>query len=143
MMGGLASHARPPSWAAIAMRAAIERSHIEPSAIDEVILGQVIQAGAGQAPARQASIARRHPDRGQCHDAEQGVRLRSRGDQPGGARHPRGRLDRGRRRRHGEHEPGPHLLPKARFGYRMGSVTVQDAVVLDGLWSPGTTSTWA
>jgi acetyl-CoA C-acetyltransferase len=31
---------------------------------------------------------------------------------------------------------GPHLLPKARFGYRMGQVTVQDAVVLDGLWSP-------
>src|SRR5919205_708690 len=31
---------------------------------------------------------------------------------------------------------GPHLLPKARFGYRMGQVTVQDAVIFDGLWSP-------
>ena len=31
---------------------------------------------------------------------------------------------------------GPHLLPKARFGYRMGPATVQDAVVFDGLWSP-------
>src|SRR5207237_7009747 len=31
---------------------------------------------------------------------------------------------------------GPHLLPRARFGYRMGPVTVQDATVLDGLWSP-------
>jgi acetyl-CoA C-acetyltransferase len=31
---------------------------------------------------------------------------------------------------------GPHLLPKARFGYRMGPATVQDAVVYDGLWSP-------
>jgi acetyl-CoA C-acetyltransferase len=31
---------------------------------------------------------------------------------------------------------GPHLLPKARFGYRMGSATLQDSVVFDGLWSP-------
>jgi acetyl-CoA C-acetyltransferase len=31
---------------------------------------------------------------------------------------------------------GPHLLPKARFGYRMGQATVQDSVVFDGLWSP-------
>jgi len=31
---------------------------------------------------------------------------------------------------------GPHLLPKARFGYRMGPATVQDSVVIDGLWSP-------
>src|ERR671926_1416362 len=31
---------------------------------------------------------------------------------------------------------GPHLLPKARFGFRMGSATLQDAVVYDGLWSP-------
>src|SRR5205814_6052982 len=31
---------------------------------------------------------------------------------------------------------GPHLLPRARFGYRMGPATVQDSVVFDGLWSP-------
>src|SRR6202011_1336968 len=31
---------------------------------------------------------------------------------------------------------GPHLLPKARFGYRMGPASVLDAVVTDGLWSP-------
>jgi acetyl-CoA C-acetyltransferase len=31
---------------------------------------------------------------------------------------------------------GPHLLPRARFGYRMGPATVQDSVVYDGLWSP-------
>jgi acetyl-CoA C-acetyltransferase len=31
---------------------------------------------------------------------------------------------------------GPHLLPRARFGFRMGSATLQDSVVYDGLWSP-------
>ena len=38
---------------------------------------------------------------------------------------------------------GPHLLPKARFGYRMGQATVQDSVVTTGCGRPGTTTTWA
>ena len=40
----------------IAILAAIERAGIQASDVDEVILGQVLQAGAGQGPARQASI---------------------------------------------------------------------------------------
>ncbi|WP_210508908.1 acetyl-CoA C-acyltransferase [Naasia sp. SYSU D00057] len=39
-----------------AIRAALERTGVQADAIDAVILGQVIQAGAGQGPARQASI---------------------------------------------------------------------------------------
>ncbi|MDP3488638.1 MAG: acetyl-CoA C-acetyltransferase [Phenylobacterium sp.] len=41
----------------VAIVAAIERAGLQPADIDEVILGQVLQAGAGQGPARQASIA--------------------------------------------------------------------------------------
>jgi acetyl-CoA C-acetyltransferase len=41
----------------VAISAAIERAGLSPDDIDEVILGQVLQAGAGQGPARQASIA--------------------------------------------------------------------------------------
>jgi acetyl-CoA C-acetyltransferase len=41
---------------AIAIRAALERAGAEPKEVDEVVLGQVLQAGAGQGPARQASI---------------------------------------------------------------------------------------
>ncbi|WP_207454436.1 acetyl-CoA C-acyltransferase [Desertivibrio insolitus] len=39
-----------------AIRAALERTGVPADAVDTVILGQVIQAGAGQGPARQASI---------------------------------------------------------------------------------------
>lgn len=42
---------------AAAIKAALERSNTEPEAVDEVILGQILTAGAGQNPARQASIA--------------------------------------------------------------------------------------
>jgi len=39
-----------------AMRSALERAGIEPGEVEYVIMGQVLQAGAGQAPARQAAI---------------------------------------------------------------------------------------
>ncbi len=41
----------------IAIRAALERAHVEPGDVSEVILGQILAAGAGQNPARQASIS--------------------------------------------------------------------------------------
>jgi acetyl-CoA C-acetyltransferase len=40
----------------VAIQAAIERAGITAADVDEVILGQVLQAGAGQGPARQASV---------------------------------------------------------------------------------------
>jgi acetyl-CoA C-acetyltransferase len=40
----------------IAIMAAVERAGIAAADVDEVIMGQVLQAGAGQGPARQASI---------------------------------------------------------------------------------------
>ncbi len=40
----------------VAIQAAIERAGMTAADVDEVIMGQVLQAGAGQGPARQASI---------------------------------------------------------------------------------------
>jgi acetyl-CoA C-acetyltransferase len=40
----------------IAIKAALERAHVEPGEVSEVIMGQILAAGAGQNPARQASI---------------------------------------------------------------------------------------
>jgi acetyl-CoA C-acetyltransferase len=41
----------------IAIQAALERARVEPGEVSEVIMGQILAAGAGQNPARQASIA--------------------------------------------------------------------------------------
>jgi len=41
---------------AIAIKAALERAKVEAGEVEEVILGQVLAAGAGQNPARQASV---------------------------------------------------------------------------------------
>ena len=41
----------------VAIRAAVDRAGLpEGTSIDEVLMGQVLQAGAGQAPARQAAL---------------------------------------------------------------------------------------
>jgi acetyl-CoA C-acetyltransferase len=40
---------------AIAIRAALERSHVAPGSVDYVIMGQVLSAGSGQGPARIAA----------------------------------------------------------------------------------------
>ncbi|MGB0770758.1 MAG: acetyl-CoA C-acyltransferase [Flavobacteriaceae bacterium] len=45
-----------PKLGAIAIKGALEKINLNPSSVDEVLMGQVVQAGAGQAPARQAAI---------------------------------------------------------------------------------------
>src|SRR5437764_8865724 len=53
--GGLAAYPAT-ELGAIAIRAGLERIGLEPQEVEYVIMGQVLQAGAGQAPARQAAV---------------------------------------------------------------------------------------
>ena len=53
--GGLAGY-QATELGSIVIRAALERAGIEPHEPQYAIMGQVLQAGAGQAPARQAAI---------------------------------------------------------------------------------------
>jgi acetyl-CoA C-acetyltransferase len=135
IMGGLATLSAP-ELGAIAIKAAIERAHISPRTIDEVIMGHVVQAGVGQAPARQASIAGGVPTSANattlnkvCASGLEAINQAAHSIRAGDARVViAGGME--------SMSQGPHLLPRARFGYRMGPATVQDSVVLDGLWSP-------
>jgi acetyl-CoA C-acetyltransferase len=135
MMGGLAS-VPAVELGATAIRAAIQRAGVEASAVDEVIMGQVVQAGVGQAPARQASIAAGIPTSANastlnkvCASGLEAINQAAHSIRAGDSTLVvAGGME--------SMSQGPHLLPKARFGYRMGPATVQDAVVYDGLWSP-------
>jgi len=135
MMGGLAS-VPATRLGAVAAQAALERSGVSPDAVDEVILGQVIQAGVGQAPARQASVAAGIPTSANattlnkvCASGLEAINQAAHSIRAGDSSVVvAGGME--------SMSQGPHLLPKARFGYRMGQVTLQDSVVLDGLWSP-------
>jgi acetyl-CoA C-acetyltransferase len=135
MMGGLAT-IPATELGATAIRAAIERAHIDASIVDEVIMGQVVQAGVGQAPARQASIAAGIPTSANattlnkvCASGLEAINQAGHAIRAGDSSVVvAGGME--------SMSQGPHLLPKARFGYRMGPATVQDAVIVDGLWSP-------
>jgi acetyl-CoA C-acetyltransferase len=55
-----------PELGAIAIKGALDKINLDPALVSEVLMGQVVQAGAGQAPARQAAIGAGIPDSVPC-----------------------------------------------------------------------------
>jgi acetyl-CoA C-acetyltransferase len=118
----------------VAIRAAVERSGVPLDAVDEVYMGQVIQAGAGQAPARRAALLGGLPDSVSattinrvCGSGLKAIMLATAGIRAGDAEVVvAGGME--------NMDQGPYLLPKARFGYRLGNAELVDSTVLDGLW---------
>ena len=118
-----------------AIRAALERSGVAADEVDYVIMGQVLQAGAGQITARQAAIEAGIPQEVPAITINKvclsGLNAIALADQL---------------IRAGEVEvvvaggmesmsEAPYLVPKARFGARMGNTELVDSMVHDGLWS--------
>jgi acetyl-CoA C-acetyltransferase len=132
--GGLGSY-EATELGSIVIRSALERIGLEPQDVEYVIMGQVLQGGAGQAPARQASIGAGLPiEVGSdtinkvCASSIRAVEM---ADQM---------------IRAGDHEVivaggmesmtnAPYVLKKARFGYRLGDGTLIDLMTHDGLTS--------
>lgn len=63
---GALSSVPAPQLGAVAIRAALEKIDLDPARVEEVLMGHVVQAGAGQAPARQAAIKAGIPDTVPC-----------------------------------------------------------------------------
>lgn len=118
---------------AIAIRGALQRAGVDASLVEYVIMGQVLTAGAGQMPARQASVAAGVgwdvPSLGINKMCLSGLDAIALADQL---------------IRAGEFEvvvaggqesmsQAPHLLPRSREGYKYGDVTVLDHLAYDGL----------
>jgi acetyl-CoA C-acetyltransferase len=132
--GSLAGH-EATELGAIVIRAALDRAGVENEEVEYAIMGQVLQGGAGQAPARQATIGAGLPiELGSdtvnkvCASSIRAVEM---ADQM---------------IRAGDHEVivvggmesmsnAPYALRKARFGYRLGDGTLIDLMVHDGLTS--------
>ena len=132
--GGLAD--KPATeLGSIVIKAALERAGLEPGEVEYVIMGQVLQAGAGQAPARQAAIGAGIPMEvggdtinKVCASSIRAVEIAD------------------SMIRAGDHQVivtggmesmsnAPYLLGKARFGYKLGDGTLIDSMTHDGLTS--------
>ena len=134
-LGGSLADKEATELGAIAIRAALDRAGVGNEEVEYVVMGQVLQGGAGQAPARQASIGAGLPiEVGSdtinkvCASSIRAVEI---ADQM---------------IRAGDHQVvvaggmesmsnAPYALKKARFGYRIGDGTVIDLMTHDGLTS--------
>jgi acetyl-CoA C-acetyltransferase len=133
--GGALAETPATALGGVAIRAAVERSGLpEGTPIDEVLMGQVLQAGVGQAPARQAALAGGLPETTSattinrvCGSGLKSIMLAAAEIRAGDAEVAvAGGME--------NMNLAPYLVPRARFGYRLGDGKLVDATVHDGLW---------
>ncbi len=131
--GGGLSSLTASQLGGIAIKEALVRAGIEGSLVDEVIMGNVLQAGQGQIPSRQAARHAGLPWEVKTETINKvcasGLRSVTLADQI---------------IRLGEEEiivaggmesmsNAPYILPKARWGLRMGDGELRDTMISDGL----------
>jgi acetyl-CoA C-acetyltransferase len=118
----------------VAFKAALDRSGVAPADINEVLLGNVVSAGVGQALPRQISLGAGVPDtvggvavNKVCGSGLKAVMLASSAIKAGdGDLFLAGGVESMSR--------APYLNDSIRAGNKFGSVTLRDAVQVDGLW---------
>jgi acetyl-CoA C-acetyltransferase len=132
-LGGGLSSLKAVELGGIAIEAALERAGVSGDQIQHVVMGNVLQAGVGQIPSRQAQINGGIPKEVSSETINKVCASGMRAV---------GMLDTAIRA--GDIEVGlgggmesmsnaPYILPKARFGYRMGDGEMIDAMIHDGL----------
>jgi acetyl-CoA C-acetyltransferase len=126
---------------ALSVAEAVARAGLDPAGIDYVIMGHVLQAGAGQITARQAAIAAGIPREVPaltinkvCLSSLTAIAL---ADQLIRA----GEIEVAVAGGMESMTNAPYVLPRARWGARMGDGEMIDAMVHDGLWSTFTEQT--
>jgi acetyl-CoA C-acetyltransferase len=132
-LGGL-SPMSAPELGAVAIGAAVERSGIDVNAVEEVIMGNVVVAGEGQAPARQAAIGAGIPAvvpamtiNKVCGSGLKAVMLAAQAIRAGDAKAVvAGGME--------SMSNVPFYVRGLRSGVKFGDQTVEDGLLLDGLW---------
>jgi len=134
--GGSLASMTAPQLGTVAARAALERSGVDPGIVDEVVFGNARQAGVGPNVARQVAIKSglRHEVPAYTVNQACGSGLRAvmnASDQI--------RLGQASIVLAGGTESmsnTPYLLPRARWGYRMGDAEIVDGMYRDGFMCP-------
>ncbi len=132
--GGSLAKTPATELGSIVIKEALARAKLDPAQVGEVIMGQVLAAGAGQNPARQASlkagVAKETPAltiNAVCGSGLKAVMLAAQavawGDSEivvaGGQENM---------------SASPHVLNGSRDGQRMGDWKMVDTMIVDGLW---------
>jgi acetyl-CoA C-acetyltransferase len=134
-LGGALAGYEATGLGGIAIRAALDRAGVGGDEVGYAIMGQVLQGGAGQAPARQATIAAGLPIElpsdtinKVCASSIRAVEIADQMIRAGDAEVVvAGGME--------SMSNAPYALKKARFGYRLGDGTLIDLMTHDGLTS--------
>ena len=134
-LGGGLADVPATELGAIAIRAGLERAGVEPEDVGYVVMGQVLQAGAGQAPARQAAVGAGIPKEVPADTINKVCASSIRALELAELMISAGRHDVVVTGGMESMSRAPYMLPKGRFGYRLGNGEVLDHAVFDGLVS--------
>src|SRR5512132_4071872 len=120
----------------VAAKAAIERSGLPAAAVDETIFGHARQAGGGPNTARQVSHRAGVPDSVPAYTVNKACASSLKALTLGALSIAAGENDVVLVGGTECMSATPYLLPRARFGYRMGNAEVVDAMYRDGFLCP-------
>jgi acetyl-CoA C-acetyltransferase len=134
--GGSFAALTPAELGAAAARAAIERSGLPAAQIDEVIFGHGRQAGGGPNTARQASHRAGVPDSVPAFTVNKACASSLKAITLGALSIGAGENDVVLAGGHECMSATPYLLPRARFGTKMGHTEVVDGMYRDGFLCP-------
>ena len=118
-----------------AIKEALERIGLEPNEVEYVIMGQVLQGGAGQAPARQASVGAGLPIEVPADTINKVCASSIRAIEIADSMVRAGDVEVVITGGMESMSNAPYALKKARFGYKLGDGTLIDLMTHDGLTS--------
>ncbi|GAA0358010.1 acetyl-CoA C-acetyltransferase [Bacillus horti] len=131
--GGALKDKQAVELGATVLEEVAKRGQVNPADVDHVIMGMVLQGGAGQIPSRQAARLAGYPWEVQSETINKvcasGLRAVTLADQMIRA----GDADAIAAGGMESMSNAPYLLPKARWGMRMGDGQVKDSMIHDGL----------
>jgi len=135
-LGGGLSSLQATELGGIVIKAALERAGVAPDQVQHVVMGQVLQAGQGQIPSRQAQIEAGIPKEVSSETINKvcASSVRATGILDTAIR--AGDLEVAVSGGMESMSNAPYLLPKVRFGLRMGDAKALDAMIQGGLRNP-------
>jgi acetyl-CoA C-acetyltransferase len=134
-LGGALKDYEATQLGAHVIRAALDRIGMEDDEVRYVIMGQVLQAGAGQAPARQAAVGAGLPKEVPADTVNKVCASSIRAVEIADSMIRAGDVDVVVTGGMESMSNAPYALKRARFGYRLGDGKIIDLMVYDGLTS--------
>ncbi len=133
---GALSTVTAPQLGATAIKEALLRSGVSTDQVTECIMGEVLTAGVGQAPARQAALYAGLKNSTVCMTINKVCGSGLKAVMLGADSLRLGSSDVVVAGGQENMTLAPHLLENSRTGYRMGSTSLVDSMIKDGLWDP-------